>query len=97
MIIEGGNSVEYNTGAWRAFRPVRNVDGCINCMICWVDCPDSSIKAKDGNMVGFDLQHCKGCGICASVCPTKCIEMVEEFKLEGVPAPADEPGRGGKK
>ncbi|MEG6615101.1 4Fe-4S binding protein [Peptococcaceae bacterium 1198_IL3148] len=22
--------------------------------------------------------YCKGCGICANVCPRKCIEMVDE-------------------
>jgi pyruvate ferredoxin oxidoreductase delta subunit len=25
-----------------------------------------------------DLDYCKGCGICARECPTRCIEMVEE-------------------
>lgn len=98
MIVEAGNSEQYNTGAWRAFRPVRDVDECTNCLICWVNCPDSSIKTNDGAMVGFDLFHCKGCGICANVCPRNCIEMVEESQLEGVPEPPDEPGRaGGKK
>ncbi|MDP8292431.1 MAG: 4Fe-4S binding protein [Candidatus Orphnella occulta] len=26
-------------------------------------------------MEGFDYDHCKGCGICASICPVKCIKM----------------------
>jgi len=78
LIEEAGNSVRYQTGGWRAFRPVRNADACIHCMICWVFCPDSSILVENEKMVGFDLDHCKGCGICAQQCPTDCIEMVEE-------------------
>ena len=27
---------------------------------------------------GFDLDYCKGCEICAEVCPTGAITMVEE-------------------
>jgi pyruvate ferredoxin oxidoreductase delta subunit len=78
LIVEAGNAIEYKTGGWRAFRPVRDVPRCTNCMFCWVYCPDSSILVKDEKMTGFDLDHCKGCGICAKICPTKCIEMVEE-------------------
>jgi pyruvate ferredoxin oxidoreductase delta subunit len=29
-------------------------------------------------VVNYD--YCKGCGICAEECPTKCIAMVEERK-----------------
>ena len=29
-------------------------------------------------LLGFDLDHCKGCGICAQVCPADAIEMVPE-------------------
>jgi pyruvate ferredoxin oxidoreductase delta subunit len=34
-------------------------------------------------VVGIDLEHCKGCGICAEVCPPKikAIEMVQEAEL----------------
>ena len=39
---------------------------------------DSSIEVSEEKMTGFDYQHCKGCGICAKVCPKKCIEMVKE-------------------
>jgi pyruvate ferredoxin oxidoreductase delta subunit len=71
MILEAGNAVEYNTGDWRAFRPVFGEAECIHCFTCWLYCPDSSILVDPENekMVGFDLDHCKGCGICASVCP----------------------------
>jgi pyruvate ferredoxin oxidoreductase delta subunit len=71
MILEAGNAVEYRTGDWRAFRPVRGEAECSHCFQCWLFCPDSSIlvDAEEEKMVGFDLEHCKGCGICAAVCP----------------------------
>ncbi len=28
--------------------------------------------------VAFDYNFCKGCGVCAEVCPKKCIAMVPE-------------------
>ena len=71
MILEAGNATQYRTGDWRAFRPVRGEAECTNCFQCWLYCPDSSIQVDVGTMemVGFDLDHCKGCGICAAVCP----------------------------
>ena len=80
VIDKAGSAKEYKTGDWRTFKPVKDEKKCINCMICWICCPDSSILAKDGNMAGFDFDYCKGCGICAAVCPVKCIEMVKEEK-----------------
>ncbi len=68
-IIEAGNSESYNTGTWRSYRPIHNPETCTNCLICWILCPDSSIIVKDGKMVGIDMLHCKGCGICANECP----------------------------
>jgi len=82
MIVEAGNAVEYLTGGWRAFRPVLDSEKCINCLICWIYCPDTSIFVEEEKMRGFDLDHCKGCGICSSVCPVDAIEMVEEAKFE---------------
>ena len=71
MILEAGNAVEYQTGGWRAFRPVRGEADCTHCFQCWLFCPDSSIlvDAQNEKMAGFDLEHCKGCGLCAAVCP----------------------------
>lgn len=77
LITEAGNAMKYNTGDWRTFKPVRDEKKCTNCLLCWVYCPDSSILVKDGKITGVDYGHCKGCGICAEVCPKKCIEMVK--------------------
>ena len=71
MIIEPGSAEEYETGSWRTFRPLWHEDRCIQCLRCWIYCPDSAIMLKDGKVVGIDYVHCKGCAICAHECPTK--------------------------
>lgn len=80
LIIEAGNSEKYLTGGWRVTRPIHDKNKCINCMICWIFCPDSAILVKDGKIDKFDLDHCKGCGICAKECPPKvtAITMLKE-------------------
>ena len=77
MIVEAGNSQEYNTGTWRAYKPIHDPEKCVNCLRCWILCPDSAVIVEDGKQMGFDYDHCKGCGICARECPPKChaIEM----------------------
>lgn len=82
LILEAGNASKYKTGSWRAFRPVRDEKKCSNCLICWIYCPDSSIIVKDNKIERIDLDHCKGCGICAKECPLKVIKMVPEGKIK---------------
>lgn len=55
---------------WRLIKPVFNKDYCIDCQFCWIYCPDVSIISRDKKMIGIDMDHCKGCGICVEVCPT---------------------------
>ncbi len=80
VIDRPGTAKEYRSGDWRTFKPVRDEKRCIHCLMCWIHCPDSSIYVKEGKQSGFDYEHCKGCGICAAVCPVKCIDMVKEEK-----------------
>jgi pyruvate ferredoxin oxidoreductase delta subunit len=87
LIVKAGNAVEYETGGWRAIRPIINwektptMKACTKCLACWLYCPESAMIAVEGEFEGVDLDHCKGCGICAQVCPVKCITMVEEIKF----------------
>ncbi len=71
------------TGDWRYYRPVIDMEKCIPskkgrmaCFLCWLYCPEGVVKR--GIPVEIDLEYCKGCGICASECPTHAIEMVPE-------------------
>lgn len=65
---------------WRNIKPVYNRSSCIDCQNCWVFCPDAAIISKDKILQGIDYDHCKGCGVCAEVCPTnpKSLVMFEE-------------------
>jgi len=84
VIEDPGNSIDYKTGSWRIERPIWNKEACINCMFCWVYCPDSSIKVdRDGNMAGINYDFCKGCGICVKECPKPdALAMVLEADIE---------------
>lgn len=81
-ILEAGTAKNFKTGDWRSMRAVFHPEKCIQCFICWINCPDAAIIVKDGKVAGIDLEHCKGCGICARECPPKAsaITMEEEKK-----------------
>jgi pyruvate ferredoxin oxidoreductase delta subunit len=78
------------TGDWRAKRPIIDLSKCTpckkekdTCYLCWLYCPDGTINR--GIPIEIDLTYCKGCGVCAQVCPTKAISMeVEEDFLDSV-------------
>lgn len=70
-VLEAGTAAQFNTGDWRSEKPIFHEKNCIQCMICWILCPDASVIIKDGKVAGFDYDHCKGCGICDHECPTK--------------------------
>ena len=77
-ILEGGSSLKFKTGNWRSIRPVHIPEKCIHCHLCWIACPDSAVKVKDGKFEKIDYDYCKGCGICAHECPKDALEMVPE-------------------
>ena len=71
IIEEPGNAFNYHTGSWRTYAPMWSEEKCIDCMACWIFCPDDCITVKDGKITGINYDHCKGCGICAFECPDK--------------------------
>ena len=76
--LEPGNSVKFKTGDWRSFRPVIDKEKCIKCGQCYILCPDACYSEDEEGYFVPDLNYCKGCGICASICPKKAITMVLE-------------------
>lgn len=71
------------TGEWRSVRPKFDETKCLAvkagrpaCFQCWAYCPEGVIKKEIGTEVNLD--YCKGCGICAEVCPAGAITMVPE-------------------
>ena len=80
----GGTSVpaavqQPHTGGWRTgLKPAVDLTMCVDCLLCWLHCPDSAVRLAGTAFEGFDYDYCKGCEICAEVCPTDAITMVPE-------------------
>ena len=67
------------TGGWRTgVKPEVDLSACVNCLLCWLYCPDTAVRIDDGTFLGFDDDYCKGCELCAAVCPTGAIRMVRD-------------------
>jgi len=71
------------TGEWRTLRPELERSRCLAvrqddvvCQLCWAYCPDVCIQQAIPPTI--NLGYCKGCGICAEVCPSDAIGMVPE-------------------
>jgi 2-oxoacid:acceptor oxidoreductase delta subunit (pyruvate/2-ketoisovalerate family) len=70
------SSTQFLTGDWKTYTPIRDPQKCTRCLLCVLFCPDGAIHwQKEKGDIEFDLNFCKGCGICANECPTKAIEM----------------------
>lgn len=76
-------SVLVKTGVWRTQRPVIDYRHCHRCSwICSTLCPDSAIPVAADRTPRIDYDHCKGCMICAAVCPSHAIAIVPEREAQ---------------
>ncbi|GAE86789.1 4Fe-4S dicluster domain-containing protein [Acetivibrio straminisolvens] len=67
---------------WRTEKPVVESTKCTGCFYCYLCCPEGVIY-KEGKAVDIDYAFCKGCGICARVCPKKAVKMIRKEKNHG--------------
>jgi 2-oxoacid:acceptor oxidoreductase delta subunit (pyruvate/2-ketoisovalerate family) len=78
-VVLRDEAVQPTTGEWRTgLKPAVDLGLCVDCLLCWLYCPDSAVRLDGGAFSGFDLDYCKGCELCAVVCPTGAIEMVPD-------------------
>ncbi|MBI3954163.1 MAG: 4Fe-4S binding protein [Chloroflexi bacterium] len=78
LVALPGTSRANKTGSWRIERPLFLHQKCNGCRLCDWCCPEGIVSGQ-GKLFDCDFDYCKGCGICAEVCPVDDIVMqVEE-------------------
>ena len=72
--IDRNDLLTNDVGDWRYRSPKVAKDKCSHCGQCYLYCPTGCIEDKD---IYFEvnLAFCKGCGICAKICPSEAISM----------------------
>lgn len=78
MRLRGFDEVTGALSAYAASLEARrciHCGSCTSCERCAIFCPDNSVRRAGDERYEFDLDHCKGCGICAEECPSKVIDM----------------------
>lgn len=74
MLVGPGSMSQNLTGSWGVSNPVYDEGKCVKCQRCWFICPEGCIR-RHGEELEFDLRYCKGCGLCAKVCPKQAITI----------------------
>ena len=74
--VQGG--LDETTALFEARRCL-SCGNCFECDNCYGVCPDNAvIKLGPGKRFQFNLEYCKGCGMCVSECPCGAIKMEAE-------------------
>ena len=74
--VQGGLD---ETNALFEARRCLSCGNCFECDNCYGVCPDNAvIKLGPGKRFEFNLDYCKGCGVCAAECPCGAIRMETE-------------------
>ncbi|MBI3429737.1 MAG: NAD(P)-binding protein [Actinobacteria bacterium] len=74
-VVQG---LDESTALYEA-RRCMSCGNCFECDNCFGVCPDNAvIKLGAGKGFEFNLDYCKGCGICVSECPAGSIVMIPE-------------------
>ncbi len=71
QVMTPGSSVNYRSSDWTPRTMNWNPETCTHCLLCWTVCPDLCITVENEKMAGVDKFYCKGCAMCAQICPTK--------------------------
>ncbi len=82
---DAGSTASRHTGNWRGggSRPLLDLNLCVQCLHCWIACPDACFILKNGQVTAIDYDHCKGCGICVKECPpmVNALVLIEERRF----------------
>ena len=60
-------------------------DKCIKCGNCVFYCPYETVKLVGSEPAEFNLGSCRGCGLCATLCPAMALEL-ENWERESISA-----------
>jgi len=76
--VQGG--LDESTAIFEARRCL-SCGNCFECDNCYGMCPDNAVqKLGPGKRFAFNLDYCKGCGVCVSECPCGAIRMEAETR-----------------
>ncbi len=54
-----------------------NLDRCVACGVCAMQCPRQAIEIYKGCYAVIDVIKCVGCGMCERACPAGAINVKE--------------------
>jgi len=79
LISKPASARNNKTGSWRIEKKPKFLQkNCVACKSCLLICPEGCIDGDKKNTFHCDYLFCKGCGLCAVVCPKADIVMVDE-------------------